>query len=192
MSAYQEQKRTKPPIDVLAQAYLTGETQAKLMAFVAFLRENRMTPQWGSTNSYNLSFKNRRVCIIKIEKDSYQLWLNTQYNDEFDACFQEADEETRQYLRDRIQYCFGCGSCKPGIDREILGVACKGACFNPVLLAQMRSSLSWRAIWCSYAGRSSARARRRGLRILPHPSGCRADCGEEKGVRDLRTGAFCS
>lgn len=133
MSAYQEQKRTKPPIDVLAQAYLTGETQAKLLAFVAFLRENRMTPQWGSTNSYNLSFKNRRVCIIKIEKDSYQLWLNTQYNDDFDACFREEDEETRQYLRDRIQYCWGCGGCKPGIDREILGVACKGACFNPVL-----------------------------------------------------------
>ncbi len=92
-----------------------------------------MSPQWGSTNSYNLSYKGRRVCIIKIGENSYQIWLNTQYNEDFNEYFQEEDDSTKDYLLSKIIYCFGCGSCKPGLDIDILGVEIKNACFNPII-----------------------------------------------------------
>ena len=133
MSRYQEQKKTKPPIEALAEALLLEALKADLLDFVSFLRENRMSPQWGSTHSYNLSCKNRRVCIIKIAENQYQLWLNTQYNEDFNECLGGEDEKAKQYLRNHITYCFGCGTCKPGWDGDILGTEIKGACFNPVI-----------------------------------------------------------
>ncbi|WP_167956791.1 hypothetical protein [Anaerosporobacter faecicola] len=133
MSDYQIQKKIKPSIDNQIELYLVGKDKENLISFVSFLRQNKMSPQWGSTNSYNLSYKGRRVCIIKIEERSYQVWVNTQYNEAFNSCFANESLEIKTFLRDRITYCYGCGSCKPGLDMEILGVACKGACFNPVI-----------------------------------------------------------
>lgn len=132
MSEYQRQRKEKPPVDA-AVAQLPEPTRGAAADFVAFLRENHMSPQWGSTNSWNVSHKSRRVCIIKVQQDAWQIWLNTQYNGAFDARFDEAPETWRAYLRERIPSCYGCGSCKPGLTRAILGELQEGACINPVI-----------------------------------------------------------
>lgn len=123
MSEYQVQRKEKPSILKIAEKHLVGQAKEQLLDFVSFLKENNMSPQWGSTNSYNLSYKGRRVCIIKIAENSYQIWLNTQYNEDFNEYFQEEDDRTKDYLLSKIIYCFGCGSCKPGLDIDILGAA---------------------------------------------------------------------
>lgn len=133
VSEYQEQKKVKPAIEETVNKHLDGKLKNDLLDFVFFLRDNKMSPQWGSTNSYNLSYKGRRVCIIKIAEKSYQIWLNTQYNEDFNKCFSEDTEENKKFLIDSIIYCFGCGSCKPGLDIDILDVSLKGVCFNPVI-----------------------------------------------------------
>lgn len=133
MSEYQAQKKEKPSIYELIERNLTGETKEDLLRFVSFLKENRMSPQWGSTNTYNLSYKNRRVCIIKIAENSYQIWLNTQYNEDFNKYFADESDDIKKYLLDKVVYCFGCGSCKPGLEIDLLGVPLKKACYNPVI-----------------------------------------------------------
>lgn len=133
MSEFQEQKKIKPPIEKMINKMLDGKLKEDLLNFVSFLRENKMSPQWGSTNTYTLSYKSRRVCIIKIYDSSYQIWLNTQYNEEFNNCFAEESEEVRNYLLDKVIYCFGCGTCKPGLSMELLGISLKNACYNPVI-----------------------------------------------------------
>ena len=133
MSEYQLQKKEKPAIYDVIDKCLVGKAKDDLLGFVSFLKENRMTPQWGSTNSYNLSYKSRRVCIIKIADNSYQIWLNTQYNEDFNEYFKNENGIIKEFLLSKVVYCFGCGSCKPGLDIDILGVALKNACFNPVI-----------------------------------------------------------
>ena len=133
MSEYQEQKKTKPSIEESIEKYLQSNKRDNAIRFVSFLRENKMAPQWGSTNSYNVSYKNRRVCIVKINESGFHIWVNTQYNEDFNHCFSEESDAVKSYLVASIIYCFGCGSCKPGIDIEILGRQIKGACFNPVI-----------------------------------------------------------
>jgi len=133
MSDYQEQKKNKPSIDELILKFLNGTERENLIKFVSFLRENKMAPQWGSTNSFNVSYKNRRVCIIKINETGFRIWANTQYNEEFNFWFAEETERKKEFLLSTITYCFGCGSCKPGLNINILGKQLQGACFNPVI-----------------------------------------------------------
>lgn len=133
MSEYQLQKKEKPSIYELIDKNLLGTSKDDLLSFVSFLKENRISPQWGATNTYTLSYKNRRVCIIKIAENSYQIWLNTQYNEDFNKCFADDSDDIKKYLLDKVVYCFGCGSCKPGLEIELLGVPQKKACYNPVI-----------------------------------------------------------
>lgn len=92
-----------------------------------------MSLQWASTNSYSVSFRNRRVCIIKLAPNSFQLWLNTQYNDDFNVCFAHANEADKAFLLANVITCFGCGTCKPGLNIDILDTPFHNACCTPVI-----------------------------------------------------------
>lgn len=133
MSEYKNQKQNKPTIDELIEINLNGDVKNDAQYFVKFLRDNKISPHWGAKNSFNVSYKNRRVCIIKVNSDKFELRVNTQYNQDFNECFQNQGEEIKRFLLDNLTYCFECGSCKPGIDIEILGKRLKNACYNPVI-----------------------------------------------------------
>lgn len=123
----------KPVIDELIEQNLTGIQKERAIEFVQFIRSNKLEPQWGAKNSYNVKFKAKRVCIIKINKDELDIRLGAQYNEAFNECFKSDDEETIDYLLKGITYCSGCGTCKPGITGTILNHAIQNACFNPVI-----------------------------------------------------------
>lgn len=133
LSKYQEQKKTKPKIENMIDDNLYGQLKNDAIDFVNFLRANKMSPQWASTNSYALSYKNRRVCIIKINKEEWALWLNTQYNDEFNVCFASEQKDMQNILLSKLVYCFSCGKCAPGHNITILGKEIKNACYCPVI-----------------------------------------------------------
>ncbi len=133
MSEYEKQKQNKPLINDLINENLSGKLKEDAHNIVMFLRDNQMSPQWGAKNSYNTSYKSRRVCIMKINKDGFELRINTQYNEDFNDFFSDKNEHIRSFLLDNVTYCFGCGSCKPGHDIVILGKELKNACLNPVI-----------------------------------------------------------
>lgn len=133
MSEYQKQKLSKPLIGDLINENLKDSIKEVSENFILFLRDNKMSPQWGAKNSYNISYKSRRVCILKINKDSFELRINTQYNDDFNDFFSDRNEQMKSFLLDNVTYCFRCGNCKPGLDISILGKDLKNACFNPVI-----------------------------------------------------------
>lgn len=129
----ENQKVEKQQIDILIQQLLQGNEKESAEDFVGFLRANKLEPKWGAKNSYNVKYKAKRVCIIKINEDQLDLRLGTQYDEAYNDYFSDDDEETKQYLYDSITYCFGCGTCKPGITGNILGREVENACFNPVI-----------------------------------------------------------
>lgn len=132
-SKYEEQKETKPRIEDMVNNYLYGQLKNDAIDFVNFLKTNKLSPQWASTNSYALSYKSRRVCIIKINEEEWTLWLNTQYNDEFNACFAGEQEDMQKILLSQLVYCHSCGKCAPGHNITILGKKTQNACYCPVI-----------------------------------------------------------
>lgn len=133
ISKYQEQKKNKPKIEDVINDNLCGHLKNVAIDFVDFLRANKISPRWASTNSYASSYKGRRVCIIKINKDELALWLNTQYNDEFNTCFTAEDNDMQNTLLSKLVYCSYCGKCAPGHSVSVLGKEIKNACYCPVI-----------------------------------------------------------
>lgn len=133
VSIYEQQKKMKPLIEDIINSYLKGQLRNDAIEFVNFLRANKMSPQWASTDSYTLSHKSRRVCIIKINNGKWSLWLNTQYNDDFNVCFSGEKEGLQNILLNNIVYCQYCGKCAPGLNITILGKQLQNACYCPVI-----------------------------------------------------------
>lgn len=133
VSKYEQQKKMKPLLEDIIDSYLKGQLRDNAVEFVNFLRANKMSPQWASTDSYALSYKNRRVCIIKINAGEWSLWLNTQYNEDFNVCFCRENKETQNILLNSIVYCKYCGKCAPGLNITILGKQLQKACYCPVI-----------------------------------------------------------
>ena len=133
MAEYEDQKKAKPSLEQTLECCKNDTMKEETLEFAQFLLSNKMKPQWGAKNSYNVSFKSRRVCIIKINENGFEIRANTQYNDDFNECFSGESESMKKLLLDSVTYCFGCGTCKPGLDVEMLGKKLTGACFNPVI-----------------------------------------------------------
>jgi len=66
MSLYQSQKAVKPKIEDVAGNFITGDKLKNLMDFLGFMRDNKLTPRWQSSNSWKVSYKGKGVCFIKI------------------------------------------------------------------------------------------------------------------------------
>lgn len=136
VSKYEQQKKMKPLIEDIIDSYLKGQLRDDAIEFVNFLRANKMSPQWASTDSYALSYKSRRVCIIKINDGEWSLWLSTQYNDDLNVCFSGEKEDTQKIVLNNIIYCQYCGKCAPGLNITILGKQLQNACYCPVIRLQ--------------------------------------------------------
>ena len=66
-----EQRKTKSKIDDILPIYLDNSKAEMAMAFVSFLRENKMSPGWRSPNSWCSSYKGKVVAYIKIADAAY-------------------------------------------------------------------------------------------------------------------------
>lgn len=133
MSEYEIQKNAKPSFEETLGKCTDSDMKKLAEEFVEFLGENKMKPQWGAVNSYNVSCKGKRVCILKINENGFEIRANTQYGEEFNACFADTNERVKAVLLDSVVYCFGCGTCKPGLNTEMFGKKFSGLCYNPVI-----------------------------------------------------------
>ena len=123
-----EQKKTKPRIEDVLPIYLDGEKLKNAMDFVAFLRENKMSPGWRSPNSWCASYKGKVVAYIKLgeaaylssEYDFWQIVFFDHYNSENEELL---GEQTKKALLSKIRFCKSCPdfSCAPGIQGTVLG-----------------------------------------------------------------------
>ena len=73
MSLYQEQKVIKPKVEEAAPEFLSGEKLQNLLSFVEFLKKNKLTPRWQSSNSWSVKYKNKTVCYVKIITHSHNV-----------------------------------------------------------------------------------------------------------------------
>ena len=108
----QEQKKIKPKIEEAASEFLDGDKLKNILDFVAWLRANRISPQFKSKGPGGASYTTR-VCHIKIHRDSWHIWstgLKGAYVNDFLAC-----EELKEIVSASLAPCEPCGHrCNSG------------------------------------------------------------------------------
>lgn len=135
LSLYQEQKKTKPKAEEIIHTALEGDRKQNALNFIAFLKSFRMTPQWASANSWAVSYKNKRVCYIKISdyvagEGSWYIRPAVSYDDTLMAfCLHESLEKV---MLDSIHFCHACGKCAPGKRATFFGKELDNVCCSPI------------------------------------------------------------
>ncbi len=120
-SLYKKQKAIRPKLEDVLNQYLDGEIRQNALNFVAWLRANKMPPQWGSANSWSVSYKKIRVCYIKLENESWYI-CPSQYrngNEYFNDFI--SNNNLKELVWASLKPCQNCLSCSPGINLTVSG-----------------------------------------------------------------------
>ena len=64
---------SKPKIEDVMHEVLKGDTLKNGIAFVAWLRENKMSPQWSAANSWKIAYKAHNVCNINLSGSYHKI-----------------------------------------------------------------------------------------------------------------------
>jgi len=65
-----EQLRTKPNIDDVVCHEIDGDALKDALFIIDNIRENKMRIRWSSANTWEVLYRGRHVCELKIEKGS--------------------------------------------------------------------------------------------------------------------------
>jgi len=121
MALYQDKKAAKPKIEDVAGDFISGDKLKNLMDFVGFLRDNKLTPRWQSSNSWKLSFKGKGVCFIKIIGGSWFVMHSALTRERwlvgYDGYF---PDELREFIWENIRGGWCPNNCK-GRSRTYFG-----------------------------------------------------------------------
>ena len=70
-SMHQAQKALKLQIEDVLPEYMEGDVKNTAMAFIAYMRANKMRPVWSACNSWSASYKGKKICTIRLPLDHF-------------------------------------------------------------------------------------------------------------------------
>lgn len=140
---YKEQKASKPKIEDVIPDWLDGDMKKNALDFVVWLRTNKMSPTWASTNSWKSSYKGKSICYVKLlcvdrNINNKYLWMIETYFNNRSKYYELLESEgLLQHLSDNIWYCHGCHIKSESLCQRrnvtVLGKEIKGVCGNGYL-----------------------------------------------------------
>ena len=136
-SLFKKQNASRPKIDDAIIEILAGNELKNAQDFLAFIKENKMTPSWASANSWKVSYKSKGVCYIRlmgtqfydIEDNALHIAVFTQFDEHLKELMNnEADTISAivQRHRDENKPCGGC--MPPTLDRHTVNKEYKNIC----------------------------------------------------------------
>lgn len=140
MSEYRAQKELKPKVDDVSRELLGEDKLENVLSFLEFLKANKLTPRWYTTNSWVVKYKNKEVCRIKLDwmprpSDKESFWAIC-YNHFTRQKWFSVDDITvdglKEFIWNNINPPHGCnrkeGRCKGWQNVTILGKSFKAVC----------------------------------------------------------------
>jgi len=121
-----EQKKVKPKIEDSISEYLDGEKKRNALEFVNYLKENKMSPQWISTNSWKSCYKQKLVCFTRVYPTNSWMIRPALYNtsnpcNPYDFEKFMANEKLEEFIWENLKHCKNCLPCAPGQTMTIAG-----------------------------------------------------------------------
>jgi len=109
------EKAVKPKIEDIVNNVLSGDVLNNALDFVAYLRENKLSPIWSAKNVWTVSYKTFRVCFIRLNgaADYHNLsagsWNISPFIGEYDA--NSLSGELKEIAWANKKNCRTCGQC---------------------------------------------------------------------------------
>ena len=134
-SIAKQQKITKPTIDEIVINILQDENLANATNLISFIRENKISLRWSSTNCWQLYYKSKRIGVIRMTEKAYPMyildensWLFSPWDshDIIDTLID--DENAKNIIWNNVRLCSNCASCGPGSERMVLGKKIEKTC----------------------------------------------------------------
>ena len=130
-------KPAKPIIEDVINDTLSGDTLNNALNFIAYLRENKISPQWSATNAWKISYKTYTVCFIRLHGAAEYHNLDAgswhilpfigEYGDD------TLPDEFKEIVWANHRKCKTCGGCSLKLDR-VFGKAFVNSCEGSIVL----------------------------------------------------------
>jgi len=132
-SVYNEQKKVKPKVEDRVNELLDGDIREAALGFVAWVRENKMTPGYASMDSWKTSYRNKGLFYIRLDADTWT--VNFTFFDIGEIADYIVGEDLQEFVWNNLYYCRFCHPAPCRItDRIFFGKEFKGLCGGrPVL-----------------------------------------------------------
>ena len=130
------EKTVKPEIEDVIGDVLTGGTLKNALNFIAYLRENKINPQWSATNVWKISYKTFSVCFIRLygAADYHSLKPNSWHIIPFIGEYEDSSlsDELKEIVWANKHTCSSCGKCALPINK-VFGKEYDYACEKSIL-----------------------------------------------------------
>ncbi len=108
-------KAASPIIENILSDVLNGDVLKNALGFIAYLRENRINPQWSATNVWKISYKSFSMCFIRAygAAEYHNLEPATWHIVPFIGEYEGSDlsDEFKDIVWAHKRTCPGCGLC---------------------------------------------------------------------------------
>ena len=123
------QKKEKPKIEILASILLEKKSFTDLLTIIDFIKSKDIVIRWDYRNTWVMSFKRKRVCYIKVIKDSWCLLFFGKYAEGYEPFL--ASDKLKDLVWESVCYCHCCVQCNPlGMNANIAGKEFNQVCQN--------------------------------------------------------------
>jgi len=137
------QYKSRPRLeDFVAQGAFDDEIKRSMLAFAAYLRTNKMPPQWAAINSWKFLYQKQRIGYIRLIDDAWFFdYIMPKEGNEHepatltvDKDFETfaANENLQDFILANIKRCAACistGHCSPKLIK-MFGQEFKNLCWN--------------------------------------------------------------
>jgi len=129
MSEYQKQKAIKPKIEEVIPVLVREENRQAALDFVEYIRNNKMTPSWATTNAWKFNYKGKRAGYLRVsENGDWELQVFTQYDSYLNGLVLGESEKIKNHVAKQIGNNIPCGGCMPGENRRTVTKELKNVC----------------------------------------------------------------
>lgn len=134
MPENQNKKAVKPRIEDVIHDVVKEEYQQAALDFVGYIRSNKMTPAWASTNSWKVSYKGQCLCYIRtagtahyhnLDDGSWHIHFAVYTDSIYDIAL---SGEAVQMIWSNVKHCTRCGNCIPANHLTINGKEFDNVC----------------------------------------------------------------
>ena len=142
MSEFRAQQAQKPKVEDSAKERFTGDRLENMLDFLDFLKSNKLTPRWYTSDSWVVKYKNKKICQIKFnwmprpsdKEDFWGIYFDHFTRQEWFSGHDKiiANDELKEFTLNNINPPHGCkrkeGRCTGRSDMMILGKQFKAVC----------------------------------------------------------------
>ena len=134
MPEQKKQKAVKPKIEEVILDVVKKEHREIALDFVEYIRTNKLTPAWASTNSWKVNYKGQCLCYIRTAGTAHYHNLDDGFWHIHFAVYSDhiyevsVSKNAIKMIWNKVKHCTNCSNCIPANHLTINGKEFDNVC----------------------------------------------------------------